>query len=246
MSFPPGLPPLDPFAFLEMHGSHRRVACEVSRWQSIAIVDHDELGRALFLDGALQSAALDERDYHDLLVHPAVRRHGAVRRVLVGGAGEGAALRELCTYPEIEHILAVDIDGRLIELVREHLGEWHQGAFDDPRVELRIESVVDTVRASPDAAFDLAVLDLTDPEEGEADMAFLDATFFDDLRRALAPDGIVAMQFGELHPDVQEQTREREARLRRAFPRVEIMGLELASLRTRWGVALASAVERPA
>ena len=118
-----------------------------------------------------------------------MRRHGAVRRVLVGGAGEGATLRELCTFAEIEHILAIDIDGRLMAMVREHLGDWHQGAFDDPRVELRIESVVDTVRTSPDQRFDLAVLDLTDPEEGESDMAFLDAAFFRDLRRVLTRGG---------------------------------------------------------
>ncbi len=248
MSGPPPrpvpLPPLRPFAFLDMHGPHRRVACEVSPWQSIAIVDHEELGRALFLDGALQSAALDEGRYHELLIHPAMKLHGAVRHVLVGGAGEGASLRELCRFPSVEQIVAVDIDARLVELVREHLGDWHAGAFDDPRVELRIESVVDTVARSPDAAFDLAVLDLTDPEEDEADMAFLDETFFADLRRVLRPDGVVAMQFGELHPDVEEERRAREARLKAIFPRVEVLGIELASLRTRWGVALATAVER--
>ena len=33
----------------------------------------------------------------------------------------------------------VDIDGEVVEACKKHLPEMHQGAFDDPRTELRHE-----------------------------------------------------------------------------------------------------------
>jgi len=64
------LPPLEPFAFLDMLLPVERVACEQTEYQEVAIVDHAELGRVLFLDSTLQSAEVDERRYHELsLIH---------------------------------------------------------------------------------------------------------------------------------------------------------------------------------
>ena len=52
-------------------------------------------GVRLFLNGNLQFSSRDEYRYHEALVHPALAAHGAPRRVLVLGGGDGLAVREV-------------------------------------------------------------------------------------------------------------------------------------------------------
>jgi spermidine synthase len=66
--------------------------------QELLIAETSAYGRTLFLDGLVQSAEADEPLYHEPLVHPALVLHGGPRRVLVGGTGEGASLREILRH----------------------------------------------------------------------------------------------------------------------------------------------------
>ncbi len=237
------LPPLGPFDFLDMHDVERRVVCESTGLQDVAVVDLAHLGRTVFIDGVLQSAEIDEHRYHEFLVLPAMMVHGNVSRVLVGGAGEGASLRELLRH-DPEKIVAVDIDRRLVDIVREHLPTWHEGAFDDERVELAIESVCSTIARSEDAAFDLVILDLTDPGTGTRDHTLLTTSFFHSVKRVLGPRGLLMMQLGERHPDTWAETAAAADRLGRVFPWLEICALELESFGTTWCFALAGSCPR--
>ena len=56
------------------------------------VVETAPFGKTLVLDDHTQSAELDERSYHEALVHPAMLAHGAPKRVFIGGGGEGATL----------------------------------------------------------------------------------------------------------------------------------------------------------
>jgi spermidine synthase len=219
------------------------VARRQSEFQDIAIVETTDYGRALFLDGLVQSAAHDEHRYHEFLVHPAIFVHGAVRQVLVAGAGEGASLRELLKHPGVESILAVDIDPLLVEMAREHLPTWHRGAFDDPRVVLRIEDIRDTLETLAPASLDLAILDLTDPVD-EHQIANVDASLHRLVSRALRDDGLVVMQFGELDEVVAEATRAATKQLGAVFDWVEFGSLFLESFDSRWGFAFAAKTAR--
>ncbi|HLT36322.1 MAG TPA: hypothetical protein VK034_08550, partial [Enhygromyxa sp.] len=52
--------------------------------QHLIIAETPAYGRALFLDGLIQSSESDECLWHEPLIHPAVLIHGDPRRVLVG------------------------------------------------------------------------------------------------------------------------------------------------------------------
>lgn len=228
--------PRDPLTMIEMREliSRRR-----SAYQDIAIVETLDFGRALFLDGLIQSAEFDEHVYHEFLVHPAMLMHAKVRDVLVAGVGEGATLREIFRHGDVRGVLAVDIDAELIEVAREFLPSWHQGYFDDPRVSLRIEDVNDTLDAIDLKSIDLAILDLTDPVD-EHEIATLDYDFFPRLSRALRPDGLVVMQLGELDPQVADATATTVAALRAEFAWVEFGSVRIESFNSTWGYAFAS------
>ena len=92
--------------------------------QHLTIAETPAYGRALFLDGLIQSSESDECLWHEPLIHPAVLMHGDPKRVLVGGAGEGASLRELLRHPGIESIVAVDLDPAVVEACRESIPSY--------------------------------------------------------------------------------------------------------------------------
>jgi spermidine synthase len=136
-------------------------------YQEVIIADSAEYGRMLFLDGELQSAAADERIYHECLVHPVMaafaQAGGKETRVLVVGGGEGATVREVLRWSPAA-VDWVDIDGELVELCERHL-DWATGVRADPRVRFFAEDIRAALpRLCSGAPYDVIVLDLPDPD----------------------------------------------------------------------------------
>jgi spermidine synthase len=171
-----------------------------SRFQGIAIVDTKVHGRMLFLDGICQSSEKDEFIYHEMLVHPALFGHPEPRSVLVIGGATGASLREIFRHPEIQRVVMVDIDGELIELCKRHLPQWHEGRFDDPRLELLIEDGRKYLETSSET-FDSVILDLSDPFEGSPALLLFTREFYHLVRARLTPKGTVAVQAQGISPE---------------------------------------------
>lgn len=195
-------------------------------------------GKVLLLDGRLQSAQRDEFIYHEALVHPALLAHPHPRRVLVLGGGEGATLREALRHPTVEAAVMVDIDRELVDVCREWLPEFHQGAFDDPRAALVCADGRAWLAAQGDESFDVILLDLPEPlEEGPARLLFT-REFYDLVRRKLAPGGLAAVQsgtagpWGRLLPDLHGS-------LRSVFPRVVAYTAFVPSFMDLYGFHLA-------
>jgi spermidine synthase len=186
----------------------------------------------------VQSTEADEAIYHELFVHPALTIHGAPRRVLVSGAGEGATLREVLRHPSIEEILTVDLDPAVVEACREHLPTWSDGAFEDPRVTLRYEDVQHTL-ANATETFDAVLLDITDPVQDGPSVDLFTTRFFRSVRDALADDGIVVLQAGELDPLGLEPSRAVRSTLLEVFDWVVFGHLHVPSFGGIWSVALA-------
>ncbi len=58
----------------------------------------------------MQSTEADEFVYHENLVHPVMLTHPNPKRIFVGGGREGATVRELLRYKNVESVVMVDID----------------------------------------------------------------------------------------------------------------------------------------
>lgn len=208
--------------------------------QSLMVAITETYGRALFIDGLVQSTESDEALYHEPLVHPALIIHGAARRVLVGGTGEGASLRELLKHPTIEVIESVDIDRGVVELCREHLPAWSDGALDDPRVRLRYEDIAVTLARPPTEPWDVVILDVTDPvEEGPAVDLFT-TEFFAKAAEHLADDGLLVLQSGELDLHDLGAARTVQSTLGAVFPWVAPMVVHVPSFHCMWSITLAA------
>ena len=148
----------------------------------------------LFLDGNLQYSSLDEYRYHEALVHPALALHPRPRRVLVLGAGDGLAVREVLRWPSVARVDLVELDGEMLRLARRHpfLKRLNRGSLDDPRVHVHVGDAFELVRrlAGP---FDVVIADFPDP--ATAPLARLySVTFYGRVLQRLAPDGLLVTQ----------------------------------------------------
>lgn len=169
--------------------------------QELLIFHNPRFGRVMALDGIVQTTEGDEFIYHEMLAHVPLFAHGAARRVLIVGGGDGGMLREVARHREVARVVQVEIDAAVVETSREHLPNHSRGAFDDPRVEVVIEDGVRFV-AETRERFDAIVCDSTDPVgPGEA---LFGPAFYDGCRRCLAPGGVLATQSGVpfFQPDV--------------------------------------------
>ena len=163
--------------------------------QRVDILDTDPFGKTLVLDGKTQSAAADEFIYHEALVHPALVAHDAPADVFIAGGGEGATLREVLAHRTVRRAVMADLDGELVGLCREHLPEWHAGAFDDPRAELEIGDARAALERRG-AEFDVIVIDVTDPTEAGPSLPLFTAEFYAMAARRLKPGGVLVTQAG--------------------------------------------------
>lgn len=176
------------------------VASLKTEFQTIDVFDSIAFGRMLLLDGHIQLTALDEKAYHEALVHVPLLNVPNPRRALVVGGGDGGVIRELCRWPSMEHIDMVEIDEGVIKVCREHLPSVSNGAFDDPRVHLHLGDAFAFVKQAK-GAYDLIVVDCTDVYEEEdgglSEMLFTDE-FYRDCRACLSPSGFVVTQADNL------------------------------------------------
>jgi len=181
------------------HGVARTLAYRRTPYQEMYIIETGAYGKALVLDGKWQSSTADEFLYHEPLVHPALLLHPTPRSVLILGGGEGATAREALRWKSMQRIVMIDIDGEVVAACREHLGEMHRGAFDDPRVELVIQ---DALAYLDDArqTFDVIISDLSDPIEEGPSFKLFTREYFEKARAALAPGGVFVVQAGPVSP----------------------------------------------
>jgi spermidine synthase len=215
------------------------IATRQTAYQTAEILQFAHFGRALVLDGKLQSAERDEYIYHEALVQPALCAHCQPRRVLIIGGGEGATAREVLKHPTIEEVVMVDIDNQMIALAREHLQSWHRNAFDDPRLEVIICDGYEFIRSTTER-FNVIIVDIVDSfEDGPAE-ALYTAEFYRTLKGRLAPGGILVVQGMECDANTWEGHAHIRRKLKELFGYVRSYLTFIPSYAATWGFVMAS------
>ena len=161
--------------------------------QRLRVFRNPTFGRILTLDDVVQVTEGDEFIYHEMLTHTPILAHGAARRVLIIGGGDGGMAREALRHASVEHVTMVEIDAGVVDFSKEYLPMLSQGAFDDPRLNLVINDGAAFMRET-DQKFDVIVVDSTDPI-GPGEVLFTN-TFYGHAARALTDDGIIVTQNG--------------------------------------------------
>ena len=130
--------------------------------------------------------------------------HPNPKRVVVCGGGEGATLREALKHNTVTEAVMVDIDEELVDMVKVHMPEWHQGAFNDPRTTLLHTDARQWLVDHKGANYDVVISDLPNPhEEGPGQMLFT-KEYFQICADAMGDDGVLALQAGSANQNYPE------------------------------------------
>ncbi len=161
--------------------------------QRLVLFENATFGRVLTLDDVVQTTEKDEFIYHEMLAHLPLLAHGAAKKVLIVGGGDGGMLEEVLKHPGIEKVTQVEIDAGVVDFSKQYLSSICKDAYDDPRLDLVIADGVDFV-ANCAERYDIAIVDSTDPV-GPGEVLFTN-TFYGKARNCLAPGGILVTQNG--------------------------------------------------
>jgi spermidine synthase len=178
-----------------MEVAGKPLADEKSRYQRIKIFDTVANGRVMTLDDIVQITTRDESAYAEMLTHLPMLEHGHVERVMIVGGGDLSIADEALKHRGVKEVVLVDIDGRVVELCKEHFGEINAKASKDRRLKIEIADAFEYLgRKESKGRFDLIVADRPDPV-GPGKALFGD-TFYDRVKGALNKGGFATFQTG--------------------------------------------------
>lgn len=168
----------------------RTLHTEKTDYQMLELIETEEWGRMLLLDGMVMTSIRDEFVYHEMVAHVPLFTHPNPENVLVVGGGDGGVIREVLKHPEVKKATLVDIDGKVIECAKKYLPEI-AGKLDDERVEVKVGDGFMHIAESEDA-YDVIMVDSTEPV-GPAVNLFTKG-FYAGIARALKEDGLFVAQ----------------------------------------------------
>jgi len=185
---------------------------ERTAYQQIDVLETDQFGRILVLDGAINVGEKDEFIYHEMLTHVPLFVHADPKTLLIIGGGDGGAVREALKHP-IDRIDLVEIDQRVIDISCRYFPNVSCG-LNDSRVSIHIDDGTRFVTGQENT-YDVVIVDSTDPVG--VGIALYEEAFYRDVYRALTPNGVVTTQTESPFFD-RNIIQDLYPKLRRVFP----------------------------
>ncbi|UOE93989.1 spermidine synthase [Alkalihalobacillus sp. LMS39] len=163
---------------------------EQTEFQKLDMIETEEFGNMLVLDGMVMTTEKDEFVYHEMVAHVPLFTHPNPKQVLVVGGGDGGVIREVLKHPSVEKATLVEIDGKVIEYSKKYLPSI-AGALDDVRVDVQVDDGFMHI-AKSENVYDVIMVDSTEPV-GPAVNLFTKG-FYEGISKALKEDGVFVAQ----------------------------------------------------
>lgn len=173
--------------------SDRIIYTKQSKYQKI-VLTKDRNDVRLYLNGNLQFSSVDEYRYHESLIHIPLSKVKSPKQVLLLGAGDGLAVREILKFSEVEKITMVDLDPEVCVLAKSNpfLKELNQGSLDNKKVNLLHLDASKFLEKTPEQ-FDVIIADLPDPNNPSLARLY-SKEFYKLLAKRLKPEGVFVTQ----------------------------------------------------
>ncbi|KAJ4954980.1 hypothetical protein NE237_011763 [Protea cynaroides] len=166
-----------------------------SQYHNIELLDTKPYGKALVIDGKLQSTERDEFIYHESLVHPALLHHPNPKSIFIMGGGEGSTAREILRHKNIDKVVMCAIDEEVEDFCKSNLAV-NKEAFCDSRIHLVINDTRAELEKRGDY-FDVIIGDLADSIEGRPCYQLYTKSFYEStVKPRLSEGGICVTQAG--------------------------------------------------
>jgi len=161
----------------------------ISKYQKSSIIKTKTFGRVVLQDDLIFLADRGNEAIAEMYTHIPMLSGEKKKRVLLIGAGDGAGVERFLKYPELEKIVAIDIDKDFVELAKKHMKD-HTKSFKDPRVELIYKDGARYL-AETDQVFDVIAVTVGDPFTISKTM--FNKEFLKDAYLHLSEGGIISM-----------------------------------------------------
>ncbi len=198
---------------------------EETPFQELQIFHNQTFGNFLVLDSYVQLSEKDEFIYHDMICHPAMCVNPDIKKVLIIGGGDGGTAREVSRYKTVEKIDMVEIDESVVKACRKFMPSTASVFTSEPRLNLIINDGVKFVNEAPSGAYDLILVDSTDPvPEGPGESLF-SIEFYQNCHRILTDKGILVNQHEGAFYDVDIiEMKKAHGKLKKTFPIARVFG----------------------
>jgi len=166
-----------------------------TKFQKVAIGENKWWGKCMWVDDVMNVTERDEFVYHELMVHVPFFTCPNPKRILVIGGGDGGAAREMIRHADYGvKCTMIDIDEELVMMCKKHIPSINNGAYDDPRLDLRFADGIDHVKKCPEDSYDVIIVDSTDPLPDSVGEVLFTKEFYENCYRILSPNGCISTQ----------------------------------------------------
>ena len=159
--------------------------------QHIEILDLEQFGKSLFIDGEVQVAATDEHLYSSTFVNSGLDLNKDKERAAIIGGGDGGVARE-CILKKFNFIDWYELDPEVVDVCNKHLGNIINKATEKNSVKCVWGDAFESIKSVSDDTYDHIFVDLND-DQFCIDLA---AKNMNSLVRILKPKGVITAQVG--------------------------------------------------
>ena len=173
---------------------------EKTAFQDLAVIETEQFGRMLLLDGMVMTTEKDEFIYHEMISLVACNSHPNPENVLIIGGGDGGTLREVVRHPAVKQGTLVEIDERVVQAARDFFPSI-SCALDHVKSKVLIEDGIKYVQENENC-YDIVIVDSTDPV-GPA-IELFSKSFYANVYKLLRDDDMLEVQSDSpyYHPEV--------------------------------------------
>ena len=159
--------------------------------QNIEILDLEQFGKSLFIDGELQVAENDEHLYSSTFVNSGLKLNPSNDKTAIIGGGDGGVARE-CISKGFKLIDWYELDPEVVTMCEKYLSKVGKKATTKNHVQCVWGDAFESIKSVKDDTYDQIFVDLND-DQFCIDLA---AKNMDSLVRILKPKGVITAQVG--------------------------------------------------
>ena len=184
-----------------------------SDFQNIEVIKTKEFGNTLIIDNDINVTELDEKNYHEMIVHvPMIYKFLDAKNALIIGGGDGGTARELLRYKNL-NITMVEIDNEVINASKEFLPATAV-SFKDPRLNLIIGDGSKYIKNYDGEKFDIIIVDSTDFNQS---IKLFTIEFYKNISNKLKKNGIFVFNNDSVYKKKYELITEPVEKLKKIF-----------------------------
>ncbi len=185
------------------------------------LVVTEDSGQLTFFENGVPVITTQAIEQIEETVHYAMSQRPDARKVLLVSGGVTGTAREILRYPAVTEVTYVELDPQIIEAGRRFLAE----NLADTRIKIVATDGRRFVRQTAER-FDVVIVAVPDPSTSQLNR-FYTAEFFAEVKRALAPGGVLAFGLGRyenyVSPELARMLASAHRTLRESFANVRMI-----------------------